>query len=985
MITIDDFPRFYEAIHQRPPFAWQTRLTNLLIDGWFPDVVDLPTSAGKTSLIDAALFALATQGNSSNRSMPRRIIHVIDRRTVVDQTARHIEKIGIALIRAWEHPEQADPILSAVVDRLREFSGTAPLHTARLRGGVARTTAWASDPCTPLLAVSTVDQIGSQVLFRGYGLSPYRWPIHAGLAGMDTLYLVDEAHISEPFVETLRSIARIQAEATHQPTLPLRVMSLSATTTISGARFQLDSDERVQLADRLTAEKRATLESVPNSQFENACVEQALAFAELGARVIGVVVNQVKTARGIHTKLQKKLGKRDDSKLEPILLTGRARVWERDRLLEKNYDVMRAGRKTNSSSPFFVVATQTIEVGADLDFDALVTESAPLDALRQRFGRLNRLGQLLQRCPELEFAPAAILHRDTGGKSDPVYGDLSRQTFLWLNSLRLNNEAGIDFGISSFEALLERAIAEEKEVPRTEPLIPVLRRAHVRMFCQTSPVPVPCAEPAPFLHGPQSGPADVHIVWRADLGEDTAELWQDIVALAPPTPGEYLTLSLAVARAWLLRTAIPPLADIEGIHTGSQVSNQTGTRKALDWRGVEGSMIVEPQQIKPGTVLVVPASYGGVDKFGWNPDSSTTVLDIGDVCAANLPRKRLRLSKAYLRNQIFPEGQSPNLEFEAIMSELQNLGLIQGEPQNSQEASTDTSTEFDVERFKATVLTPLQALAPSDEFRNQLAMLSRQRISHPRFAIADKTILSAVVETGPVDTDPEDDDRLSFLGQEAREIPLSEHNLNVGVWARRFANECGLNLELQEDLQCSGEQHDIGKADPRMQVMFYRGDAVRFYGEGILLAKSGLDLRNRKACEAARKAAGYPKGYRHELLSVALLKAAPSLLDNAHDPELVRYLVGTHHGRARPIPPVTPRENPTEVSITVDSTDVTVATSHSLERLDSGWPDLFWTLNARYGPWGLAFLEAILRLADHNRSREEQEPQPTASQRGNQS
>ena len=39
-----------------------------------------------------------------------------------------------------------------------------------------------------------------------------------------------------------------------------------------------------------------------------------------------------------------------------------------------------------------MVATQTLEVGADLDAEYLVTEACGVRALTQRLGRLNRLG-----------------------------------------------------------------------------------------------------------------------------------------------------------------------------------------------------------------------------------------------------------------------------------------------------------------------------------------------------------------------------------------------------------------------------------------------------------------------------------------------------------------------------------------------------------------------------------------------------------------
>jgi CRISPR-associated endonuclease/helicase Cas3 len=45
---------------------------------------------------------------------------------------------------------------------------------------------------------------------------------------------------------------------------------------------------------------------------------------------------------------------------------------------------------------------------------------------------------------------------------------------------------------------------------------------------------------------------------------------------------------------------------------------------------------------------------------------------------------------------------------------------------------------------------------------------------------------------------------------------------------------------------------------------------------------------------------------------------------------------------------------------------------HGLWRLDSGWAELFWGLVRRHGYWGLAYLEALFRLADGARSAEEQ-------------
>ena len=69
-----------------------------------------------------------------------------------------------------------------------------------------------------------------------------------------------------------------------------------------------------------------------------------------------------------------------------------------------------------------------------------------------------------------------------------------------------------------------------------------------------------------------------------------------------------------------------------------------------------------------------------------------------------------------------------------------------------------------------------------------------------------------------------------------------------------------------------------------------------------------------------------------------------------------------------------------------DSPHFRVAAEHNGTRLEgssgceqaelgSGWTERFWRLNKRYGYWGLAYLEAILRRADCVQSRKEEDEQ----------
>ena len=209
----------------------------------------------------------------------------------------------------------------------------------------------------------------------------------------------------------------------------------------------------------------------------------------------------------------------------------------------------------------------------------------------------------------------------------------------------------------------------------------------------------------------------------------------------------------------------------------------------------------------------------------------------------------------------------------------------------------------------------------------------------------------------------DDDDLTSASG---REVSLSTHSVSVEKAVAKLANLC-LSSDLLVPLGLAAHWHDVGKLDGRFQLMLRRGDELTSVS-GEPLAKSTSVPTSPAQRKALREASGLPCDFRHEMLSMQLLEIQKALHDSAN-PELVLHLIASHHGHARPFAPISPDPEPSEV--TGRFGDIVIKLPSDIRknliephRIDSGLSERFWRLTRRYGWWGLAYLEAIVRLGD---------------------
>lgn len=213
-------------------------------------------------------------------------------------------------------------------------------------------------------------------------------------------------------------------------------------------------------------------------------------------------------------------------------------------------------------------------------------------------------------------------------------------------------------------------------------------------------------------------------------------------------------------------------------------------------------------------------------------------------------------------------------------------------------------------------------------------------------------------------------------------LPLEQHSEDVRDHARALLKAIRPDLPpgVAEAVVVAGHAHDAGKCHPTWQEALCRlappDESEQRVADGPW-AKSAVPGRLH-----------YPNGgtFRHELASLLLLDGPlRGLLDGIDDPDLVRYLVLAHHGKVR-VQVRGPDETSEKTLLGLtDGEQLSTAPmlgqpagvmTVDLDRFRLGG-DLSWTRTAlglrdRYGPFVLAYLETLVRVADWRASAEKE-------------
>lgn len=749
----------FRELFDAPPNAWQRAAYVSFVSGALPPFIKVPTAGGKTAVLAIFLAALAIQAQAGAVTLPRRLVLVVNRRALVDQASALAERLS-GIIK-----DRVIPDLSDALARLSS-RGTA-LAVSTLRGALADNGDWSLDPATPALILGTPDMIGSRLLFRGYGLGRSRAATHAGLLGIDTLIVHDEAHLAPAFSGVLREIeqlARPSAVAVGRP--PLQVIEMTATLPPQADRSRAlvgaVADDPI-LAQRMGAPKWLALHAIPltaskgkpASLVVQALAEHALTYAD-ASRAVVLFVSRPDDAARIAERLVK--GGVPTERI--ALLTGTLRAWEREQLTRSNAFQRFSPERTDETGPTaYFICTSAGEVGLDIDADVGLMDLVTLDRFIQRAGRVNRRGR--------GIGELVLAHAGGAEWGEPLQA-LCTRTLSLLEELDVQT-AGHDVSPLSLSRLTDdpRYVEAVPPPPPRRSLEPAILTQWAMTSLRLDALRVPA--PDFFLHGLDDEDREVELVWR-DLPSDLARL-ADWFEAWPVLRQERARLPIYQARSLVealwqraqgVKNALPAFAVLDG--QGRLIDDSVfSTQDAL--RAIE-------RRIQPGRTLVIRPDLGGLAVTGL-PDAEQAA-EVADVSAEG-------------------RGQVLTVRFRADITE--------GETTWSYEDASAADLGGLVARCAPghKVVFVEEVTLPAADLVDEDAVVTR----------AVKVWLQARDIDGPDAGDPASLGRCDRL--------LSVH-LDLARWAaQRLTQALGLGAPMAEAVEAGAGVHDLGKRDTRWQ------------------------------------------------------------------------------------------------------------------------------------------------------------------------
>ena len=560
-----NYKNFFERATGFAPYPYQAELGE---GRDFPVLLKIPTGAGKTeAAILGWLYRRFEHPKEAVRdSTPRRLVYCLPMRTLVEQTVKRV--------KGW----------------LEMLGRSDDVGVVTLMGGEPRTQ-WYLEPEKPYVIIGTQDMLLSRGLNRGYGNSPFMWPVEYGLLNNDCLWVMDEVQLMANGLPTSTQLSGLRRKLGAYG--PSHSMWMSATvrpdwlstidhaTPASDQILELGCEDIASpnLEKRHNARKIVSEESVAGNRQQYARNMAALIAKkhEQGTLTL-VIVNTVDRSQDIYKALNNPRHVKLDA--EKILVHSRFRADDRR---QKN-DAVTAD--LDESGPgIVVVATQAVEAGVDISARTLLTEVAPWASMVQRFGRCNREGK---------FAKGNVFWVDVGERRqdtapyEPEDVALARAQMKALQGQSIGPADIEDLG-DVIEDIVHSTVIRRRDV--------------IGLFDTTPDLSGSFLDVSQYVRGTDE--RDISVFWRNlnNSDPDTTE----------PRPQHSETVSVPLGKS---------IADY---------LNKDDKRRLWRWDFLDnGWQSVRLGQIHPGMTLMLDAACGGYSPdMGWDPSTKTPV-DVQD-------------------------------------------------------------------------------------------------------------------------------------------------------------------------------------------------------------------------------------------------------------------------------------------------------------------------------------------------------------------